>query len=110
MRVTGLEEKAAIRAMRVLRMLEARAGRQQFEDLKLSGRLECDATSVRLLHISVRNPMWQQHVSEWRASHRKSADPKYFTRSWTTGERHQRPLADSATTCDPSGPGFAAAM
>ena len=76
--ITGLKEKIAIRAMRCLREMEAQAARSQKETIRLQGRIECDATSIRKMYIKNNCAEWSLHIEDWKKKHTGEALPKYF--------------------------------
>ena len=76
--VTGLQEDQGIRAMRCLREMEAQAARSQKDHLRLQGRIECDATSIRKMYIKNNCPEWSSHIADWRRKHAGESLPQYF--------------------------------
>ena len=77
-RASGIMTKACIKLMRILRQAEARLARRQLQTLRLSGRLEVDASLVRKAYISKDNAVWSDSVEEWKRLHPGSSVPKYF--------------------------------
>lgn len=78
MRISGLGEKPCAKLMQCLRAIEAKLARRQLLYLRLTGRLEVDATRVRTAYVSAKNAAWQPHVRIWKELHPRLAVPKYF--------------------------------
>ena len=78
MRLHGLHNRVVQRVHDELRRLEANAARARFRDLQLKGDVELDATVLRKVHISSRNPDWVCLVKDWQQKHPGAALPKVF--------------------------------
>lgn len=78
-RASGLNRDACAHAMKSLRSLEAGAGRAQIENdsVKLQGRIECDATSIRKIYVKKNSEWWKEHIAEWQ-SKRPQAKKKHI--------------------------------
>ena len=54
------------------------AARHSLCTLQLRGSVECDGTSLRLLHVSPRNPHLKSEVLAWKSRHAGEPLPKHF--------------------------------
>ena len=77
-RASGLGEKPVLKIMDKLRAAEAALARKQCEEMRMSGRLEVDATKIRIAYVSKSNEFWQEHVAAWKASHPHARLPSYL--------------------------------
>jgi len=58
--------------------MEAQAARSQKDTIRLQGRIECDATSIRKMYIKNNCPEWSLHIEDWKKKHAGEALQKYF--------------------------------